>query len=408
MGKILGIAIQNYGTLKDVKMGKLFTDQSGHELGNMVAIIGPSGNGKSSLADAFGFIADALNSDVESACDERNRGGYDKLISQGSEEPIHFEIYYKESSNSRPITYQLTIAKDENDRPYVKEERLRQRRAGHSNGRPLSFLYLVNGKGYAYAGVDGGEDEEAGTVTGTKIDVELSDTRKLGIVTLGAMKQYNRIEQFLSFLRSWYLCYFAADTARQIQNAAPTPHLDRTGSNLNNVAQYMYRENATEFKKILADIQTKIPNITKIEPVKLQNGQMALQFYQNNFKEPFFSQRMSDGTLKLFAYYLLLHERNPRQLVFIEEPENGLYHQYLADLAREMAKSVGNGYGKQLFVTTHSPFFVNALPPEDVWVLEKDKDGFSTAKRASEYDFVKDLVDEGATIGDLWNSRFFG
>ena len=408
MVKILGIAIQNYGTLKDVKMGKLFTDQSGHELGNMVAIIGPSGNGKSSLADAFGFIADALNSDVESACDERNRGGYDKLISQGSEEPIHFEIYYKESSNSRPITYQLTIAKDENDRPYVKEERLRQRRAGHSNGRPLSFLYLVNGKGYAYAGVDGGEDEEAGTVTGTKIDVELSDTRKLGIVTLGAMKQYNRIEQFLSFLRSWYLCYFAADTARQIQNAAPTPHLDRTGSNLNNVAQYMYRENATEFKKILADIQTKIPNITKIEPVKLQNGQMALQFYQNNFKEPFFSQRMSDGTLKLFAYYLLLHERNPRQLVFIEEPENGLYHQYLADLAREMAKSVGNGYGKQLFVTTHSPFFVNALPPEDVWVLEKDKDGFSTAKRASEYDFVKDLVDEGATIGDLWNSRFFG
>ena len=117
---------------------------------------------------------------------------------------------------------------------------------------------------------------------------------------------------------------------------------------------------------------------------------------------------MSDGTLKLFAYYMLLHEKNPRQLVFIEEPENGLYHQYLADLAIEMSKNVGTGYNKQLFVTTHSPFFVNALSPEQVWVLDKGADGFSTIKRSSEYDFVSDLVQEGAYIGDLWNDKYFG
>ena len=126
MGKILGIEIQNYGSLKHVKMGKLYSDQSGAELGNMIAIIGPSGNGKSTLADAFGFISDCLSTDVENACDANNRGGYDQLISQGSSDPIHFEIYYKETSTSRPITYELTIAKDNLDRPYVKEERLRQ------------------------------------------------------------------------------------------------------------------------------------------------------------------------------------------------------------------------------------------------------------------------------------------
>lgn len=117
---------------------------------------------------------------------------------------------------------------------------------------------------------------------------------------------------------------------------------------------------------------------------------------------------MSDGTLKLFAYYMLLHEKNPRQLVFIEEPENGLYHQYLAQLATEMSKNVGTGSGKQLFVTTHSPFFVNALLPEQVWVLDKDESGFSTAKRASDYEFVSDLVEEGAYMGDLWYSKYFG
>ena len=406
MGKILGIAIRNYGTLRDVRMGRLFNSGTS-DLSNMVAIIGPSGNGKSTLADAFGFIADALATDVEAACDKENRGGYEKLVSQGTEGPISFEIYYRETSNSRPITYELCVGADKFGRPQVLEERLRQRRANQSYGRPLSFLHLVKGKGYVFEGKEGGQDDE-GNDSGTKNYVELSDTRKLGIATLGAMKQYTRVEKFLSFLQSWFLCYFSPDASRRLQTAAPTPYLDRSGSNLNNVAQYMYRENANEFKRVLAEIQTKIPNIRKIEPVKLQNGQMVLAFYQDGFEEPFFSQRMSDGTLKLFAYYLLLHEKNPRQLVFIEEPENGLYHQYLSDLAGEMAKNVGSGFGKQLFVTTHSPFFVNALPPQNVWVLEKGPDGFSTAKCAADYPFVKDLVQEGAPLGNLWYSRFFG
>ena len=111
--------------------------------------------------------------------------------------------------------------------------------------------------------------------------------------------------------------------------------------------------------------------------------------------------------MKLFAYYLLLHEKNPRQLVFIEEPENGLYHHYLGALAEEMKQEVGSGFSKQLFITTHSPFFVNALGPDDVWVLMKDTDGYSKIKRASEFDFVKELAKEGITVGDMWYSKYF-
>ena len=95
MGKILGIRVKNYGALKDIKMGQTYADKEGSEpLDNMVAIIGPSGNGKSSLADVFGFISDCLNTDVETACDANNRGGYSQLISQGAEDDMYFEIYY--------------------------------------------------------------------------------------------------------------------------------------------------------------------------------------------------------------------------------------------------------------------------------------------------------------------------
>ena len=48
------------------------------------------------------------------------------------------------------------------------------------------------------------------------------------------------------------------------RTAAPQPYLNRTGSNINNVAQYMYRENKKEFMKVLKDIQTKLPGIEKI------------------------------------------------------------------------------------------------------------------------------------------------
>ncbi len=406
MGKIEGVKIQNFGPLKDIVMGKTLSNQKATALNNMTTIIGPSGNGKSTLADAFGFLADCLEIGVEAACDEKNRGGFEQLRSQGCAAPISFELYYRETSTARPITYELVIDMDEVGRPYVKEERLRQRI--QKRGWPLSFLHLQNGKGYAFEGTEGWQDEEGRILSGEKKEVELSDRRKLGIVTIGAMKQYQRVEGFLEFLRSWYLCYFSPDAARILQTAAPQPYLNRDGSNINNVAQYMFRENRKEFEKVLKEIQTKLPGIERIEPVRFDNGQMMLKFWEKGFKNAFYSPKMSDGTLKLFAYYLLLHEKNPRQLVFIEEPENGLYHQYLGMLADEMIRNVGAGFSKQLFVTTHSPFFVNTMNPQNVWVLTKSEDGFSTIKKASEYPFVKDLYEEEVPLGDMWYSKYFG
>jgi predicted ATPase len=407
VGKLLGIGIQNYGPLKNIQLGKLLSSQNEDPLGNLVTLIGPSGSGKSTFADVFSFIADCLDKGVEDACSLNNRGGFERLVSQGSKEPIQFELYYRESGNSRPITYELAIAMDEKERPYVARERLRQR--VEHRGAPRSFLNLTNGVGYAFEGKDGGQDE-SGTILGNdrRVEVHLADQRKLGIASYGSMREYTRIVAFMNFLKSWYLCYFSPDSARQEQAGAPQPFLNRIGSNINNVAHYMYREDQAGFDKVLADIQSKLRGIRKIEPEKTNDGRFLLRFWEEGFTEPFYHTRMSDGTLKLFAYYLLLHERTPRQLVFIEEPENGLYHQYLTDLASEMRKSVDTGYQKQLFVTTHSPFFVNALNPEDVWVLVKGSDGFSTIARTSTYQYVKEMHGEQVLLGDLWYSKYFG
>jgi len=104
---------------------------------------------------------------------------------------------------------------------------------------------------------------------------------------------------------------------------------------------------------------------------------------------------------------LLLEDPDPAPFICIEEPENGLYHKLLETLAREFrAHATGRKNASQIFVTTHQPYFVDALKPEETWVLEKAQDGFSTIRQASADPTVKSMVAEGLPLGSLWYSDY--
>ncbi|MFH0810518.1 MAG: AAA family ATPase [Pseudomonadota bacterium] len=423
MASIEGIRIRNFRALRDVTLGKLWQLQKAAPLTPMTAVIGKNGVGKSTIFDAFSFLADCLKTGVEEACDLRGRGGFDRIRSQGEAGGIEFEVYYREYLKARPITYELAVDLDSKGRPYVQKERLRQRREGQFHGRPFSFLWLENGKGIAWKGerggvdekeqqmdlsgiikrIEKGEDEEESRETEI---VELDDKRKLGIATLGALKQHPRISKFRRFIEGWYLSYFRPDSARGLPLAGPQKHLNIHGDNLGNVVQFMEREHPKRFKSILEAIAAKIPGIDKIDTVKTPDGRLLLRFNDKGFKDPFYAQQMSDGTLKVFAYLLLLNDPTPPPFLCVEEPENGLYHKLLETLAKEFREHAAQRGGSQVFVTTHQPYFVDALNPDEVWVMEKGTDGFATIKRASEDPLVNNLVSEGIPLGGLWYSDY--
>jgi len=180
MAKIEGIRIKNFKVLKDVTLGRLWNQQAIKPLSPMTAVIGKNGVGKSTLFDAFGFLADCLKVGVEEACDLRGRGGFEKIRSQGQQGAIEFEIYYKEDRNTRAITYELSIDNDKTNRPAVQKERLRQRRKGQKHGWPFSFLILNHGSGVAWKGEKEGEqiDEEKGDFDLFSLMENISDERK--------------------------------------------------------------------------------------------------------------------------------------------------------------------------------------------------------------------------------------
>lgn len=405
MAIIEGFRVQNFRALRNVSLGKLSGQTDGDPLTPFTVVIGKNGVGKSSLFDAFGFVADCLASDVETACDMKQRGGFDRLRSKGVNEPIRFEIYYREAPNERPITYELSINLDHSGRPYVESELLKQRRKGQKHGRPYPFLRLDRGKGMVWAGEEAVEIE--GEEDRTQTVVELTDPRQLGIATLGTLKEHPRIKRFRDFLKGWYLSYFYPDAARSLPSAGPQRHLNVHGDNIGNVVQFMEREHKDRFRSILARIASKIPGIAKIDTEVTADKRVLLRFNDGAFDDPFFAQQMSDGTLKVFAYLLLLEDPEPPPFICIEEPENGLYHKLLESLAQEFrTHATGKKNAPQIFVTTHQPYFVDALSAEEVWILEKGQDGFSTIRRVSELDVVKNLVSEGLPLGGLWYSDY--
>ena len=388
----------------------------------MTAVIGKNGVGKSALFDAFGFLADALKSGVEEACDARGRGGFEKIRTQGELGPIEFEVYYRERRRDRPITYQIAIEADRFGHPYVLQERLRQRRKGQKRGQPFSILLLNGGKGVAWKWEEEGIqiDEETEQLDSwelidliraeesDKIEIiELEDQCRLGIATLSVLKQHPRVSAFRRFIGGWYLSYFTPDAARSLPLAGPQQHLNTRGDNLSNVVQFIEREHPQRFKAILREIADKIPGIDHIDTERTRDGRLLLRFNDKGFEDPFYAQQVSDGTLKVFAYLLLLEDPTPSPFLCIEEPENGLYHKLLESLANQFREHASRPRGgSQVFITTHQPYFVDSLDPKEVWILEKGEDGFSTIRRASDDPIVNNMAAEGLPLGGLWYSDY--
>lgn len=402
MSRLLGIHIKNYRALADVKLGQVQYGR-GTPLPRLTCLIGPNGSGKSTVLDAFGFVADCLLDGVEAACDKPWRGGFDRLRTQGESGPISFEIFFEADDPARPIVYQLVVDMV-GGVPAAVEETCRQRREGETLGKPYYFLKLKKGRGKVWAGQAVGEATES-RISQT---VTLVDLDKLGIATLGNLSEHPRIVALRSYVEQWYLSYFVPNAARVLPAAGAQRWLDREGSNIGNVLQYYQRQYPGEFKAILNRLAKAIPGLKKITPEVSKDKRLLLKFDEAGYQDPFFQQAMSDGTLKMLAYAVLLEDPQPRPFIGIEEPENGLYVRLVERLASQFSSRTARArFSTQMLITTHSPYFVDALQPSQVWIVRKGDDGHAHATCAAEVPVIEEMCAQGIPLGSLWYSNHF-
>lgn len=376
--------VQNYRALRDLEL---------RDITPLTVFVGPNGSGKSTIFDVFAFLSESFTSGLRKAWDKRGR--FRELRTRGMRGPITFELKFRENPQAPLITYHLSIAEDQTG-PFVAEEWLQWRRQQH--GKPFRFLDFKRGSGLVVTGEMPDEQDERREET-------LDTPEVLAVNTLGQFARHPRVSALRRFITGWYLSYLTAESVRGVPEAGPQERLSATGDNLPNVIQYLKERHPRRLQKILQVMSARVPRLEKVDAEFLADGRLLLRIKDAPFSEPILAKFASDGTLKMLSYLTILYDPHPLQLVGIEEPENHLHPRLLVELAEECRAASER---TQLMVTTHSPFFVNGLKPEETWILYRDEKGFTQAKRASEIQGIPQFMEQGALLGQLWAEGYFG
>lgn len=381
--RIVYLRVQNYRALKAVEFKNITP---------MTVLLGPNGSGKSTLFDVFAFLSECFESGLRRAWDRRGRGK--ELKTRGSDGPVVIEIKYQEPGFPL-ITYHLAVD-ERKGAPVVVEEWLQWKRSSH--GRPFKFLDYKEGQGRAISGALPDEED-------TRSEVPLKSPDLIAVNALGQFADHPRAAALREFITGWYVSYFSVDDTRGQPEAGPQERLSRTGDNLANVIQYLAEQHPDRLEHVFQVLRMRVPRVERVLAEPMQDGRLLLQIKDAPFDNPVLARFASDGTLKMLAYLMLLNDPNPPSFIGIEEPENFLHPRLLPELAEECRAASEHG---QLLVTTHSPFFVNALRPEEVRVLYRDEQGYTQAVRAVDIQGVQEFMDAGASLGHLWLEGRFG
>ena len=371
------LKVQNFRALREVEF---------KDLTPLTVLLGPNGSGKSTVFDVFAFLAECFELGLRRAWDKRGRAK--ELKTRGSDGPVTIEIKYREPGFPL-ITYHLAVDERAGG-PVVVEEWLRWKRGSH--GQPFRFLDYREGKGKAVSGEQPDEQD-------TRIDVPLKSADLLAVNALGQFAEHPRVAALRDFITGWYVSYLSADSARGQPEAGPQERLSKTGDNLANVIQYLAEQHADQLERIFEVLRRRVPRIERVLAETMQDGRLLLQVKDAPFSHPVLAKWASDGTLKMLAYLVLLYDPAPPAFIGIEEPENFLHPRLLPELAEECRAASER---TQLLVTTHSPFFLNALRPDEVRVLWRDEQGYTQTQRAVDLPGVSEFVEHGALLGQLW------
>ena len=384
--KIERIRLKNFCALYDIEL---------KNIPSLAVFIGKNGSGKSTLFQAFGFLKDALKNNVGVAL--QRMGGYKEVATRGhADEPVEIEIQFRMvlSDVNRLVTYRLEITMD-NGIPVVQREILRYKRGAY--GSPFHFLDFRNGKGYVISNEEdfNKQDEEL-----TKDDQVLDSRNMLAIKGLGQFQRFKAASAFRHLIENWHVSDFHIMAARQRVEAGVAEHLSETGDNLPLVAQHLYQNNRQVFNEILRRFRDRIPGMSNVTATATEDGHILLRFKDGSFQDPFIARYVSDGTIKMFAYLVLLHDPEPHPFLCIEELENQLFPQLLGALVEELRSYAV--HGGQVFASTHSPDVLNHVEIEEAFFLKKEH-GITKIKPLADNPQIKRLIEAGDKLGWLWN-----
>jgi predicted ATPase len=392
--KIETIKVKNFKSLQDINLSSL---------PSFCAFVGKNGSGKTTLFRTFAFLKSCLETNVRTALNrEGGRNGFSEVMTRGREnEAIEIEIQFRMelTGKNRLVTYVLKIETNDENLPVVAHEELRYKRGRF--GSPYRFLNFQYGEGYA---ITNEEDFDKSDEELEREPQKLSTPDTLAIKGLGQFDRFKAAQAFRSLIEQWHISDFHIGDARGVKDDDDSRHLSASGDNLPSVARYLMEHHPDRFEQVKQKMRDRVPGVENIEVKLTEDGRLLMRYKDGAFADPFIDKNVSDGTVKMFAYLILLHDPLPHPILCVEEPENQLYPELMEVLAEEFIDYANRG--GQVFVSTHSPQFLNAVPLDSLYLIEKSA-GISDVYRVREDPVLAEQVAEGWKPGTLWEQGEF-
>ncbi len=404
------IRLKNFKNFKDAEL----------ELSDMNVLVGANASGKSNFLQALKFLKDIQEHGLENAISLQGGMEYLRNINCGEEEAVEIEVEFYLKSEKKLNTYDK-----HNENIFLSYE------VGIMIYKKLIFslslkgddeiretIFLSGKLQKKLSKLDQLEKFSLKNYEGEYVKRDKTEKRvfKYGnysiLIPIFEFEPYetNIFDKKISITQSlleinlfpenifdYSLFDFDLKRIKQPSSIIGKIDLGNDGHNLALVIKKILADEkkARQFSNLISDI---LPFIKSIETEKFYDKSLLFKIQEKGHTSPIPSSLLSDGTVSVTAILIALFFENNR-LTIIEEPEYGIHPSLVSKLVDTFYEAAKN---KQIIITTHSSEILKHIKLEDLRLISRDANGFSTVSKPAEKEMVNQFLKNELGINDLF------
>ena len=383
--------------------------------------IGSNGSGKSNFIALLKLLKDSISDNISS---EKNGAtsfikaitelGESRILNAAFSTPEKVNLtftFFDQSSNDNDIELSLSLSILCLDKkfPQIVEENLSE---FSERLDKLFYYYRFPAQSSGYGAIFDPE-ERSGYTAVTEIP-----TDEIGLCIIPKLLEsiervletkplFNIRRQIINLVSDWRFYSANNMNLKRIRNAepeigSPEKYLNPDCENLALVLDNLIQESIDFEDQLNVIMRDIVPQTKRIRPIRTGRTRISIEWHLQNTKRPLYLDEMSDGTVRMLCWAIILNSPNLPSLIVIDEPEVGLHVQWLSYLAEWIKNAAAR---TQVIITTHSPDlldkFTDRLENVHVFEASNPEQTLFHVKTLSK-ERLQDRLDEGWELGDLY------
>ncbi|MBN2128049.1 MAG: AAA family ATPase [Sedimentisphaerales bacterium] len=407
---ITNLKVSNFKSFKDLDLN----------LGPFNVVIGANAAGKSNFVEVFRFLKTLERENLDDAISLH--GGRDSILNKrlGISEPLRMRVTSDRQMTCGPIsyvrvyqtTYDFSLQfEGQGNRAVVKDDHFTQKMRVEAGGEDTGMTVEIR-MSEGERKVEIGPRDLVERITDKEVPLDnpwLSTPYDYVRKTSDLIEKWKanelllrlRVFGFVDSSESLFQRVGVHDIepreAKKAHEIAGRSQLEENGENLALVLRSILAdpEKSRKFHNL---VRYLLPFVAEVGTEKYLGESVLLRLREEYYEGDLLANLLSDGTVNVVALIIALFFED-KDVVIIEEPERNIHPRLISGLVTLMKDAARN---KQVIITTHSPEVVRHAGVENLLLLSRDKEGFSTVSKPAEKEAVKIFLKNELGLDELF------